>query len=96
MRSGRFRRSHLVPVPEVGSLAELNDLIAAACITGLDRTIRGRRVTVGEALGQEIDLLRPLPAEAFDACEHATPRADTKSLATVRQNQYSLPVASPA
>jgi len=90
---GRFRRSHLVPVPEVGSLAELNDRIAAACITDLDRTIRGRQVTVGEALGQETCLLRALPAEAFDACEHATPRVDGKSLATVRQSQYSLPVA---
>jgi transposase len=89
---GRFRRAHFVPVPEVGSLAELNDRIGGWCIEDLDRTIRGRRVTVGEALGQEIDLLRPLPAEAFDACEHATPRVDSKSLATVRQNQYSLPV----
>jgi len=41
---------------------------------------------------QELDLLRPLPVERFDACEHATPRVDSKSLATVRQNQYSLPV----
>ncbi len=90
---GRFRRSHLVPVPEVASLAELNDRIGGWCIEDLDRTIRGRRVTVGEALGQEIDLLRGLPAEPFDACEHATPRVDSKSLATVRQNQYSLPVA---
>ena len=90
---GRFRRSHLVPVPAVSSLEELNDRIAAACIRDLDRTIRGRRVTVGAALGQEIGLLRALPAEAFDACEHVSPRVDSKSLATVRQNQYSLPVA---
>jgi transposase len=89
---GRFRRSHLVPVPEVASLAELNGLIAAACIRDLDRTIRGRRVTVGEALSQETLLLRPLPAEPFDTAEHASPRVDAKSLATVRQNQYSLPV----
>lgn len=89
---GRFRRSYLVPVPEVESLAELNELLAAACITDLRRTVRGRRLTVGEALGQELDLLRPLPVEPFDACEHATPRVDSKSLATVRQNQYSLPV----
>ncbi len=89
---GRFRRSHLVPVPEVASLGELNDLIAAACIRDLDRTIRGRQVTVGEALGEEMELLRPLPQEPFDSCEHASPRVDAKSLATVRQNQYSLPV----
>jgi hypothetical protein len=89
---GRFRRSYLVPVPEVGSLAELNDRLAAACVADLRRTIRGRAQTVGEALGQELDLLRRLPMEPFDSCEHATPRVDSKSLATVRQNQYSLPV----
>jgi transposase len=89
---GRFRRAYLVPVPEVESLAELNDLLAAACITDLGRTIRGRRETVGEALGREVDLLRALPDEPFDTCEHASPRVDSKSLATVRQNQYSLPV----
>ena len=33
-----------------------------------------------------------MPAERFDTYEHATPRVDSKSLATVRQNQYSLPV----
>jgi transposase len=89
---GRFRRAYLVPVPEVASLAELNDQLAVACIADLRRTIRGRQQTVGEALGEELNLLRRLPAEPFDACEHATPRVDSKSLATVRQNQYSLPV----
>lgn len=89
---GRFRRNHLVPVPEVASLAELNDLLAAACIADLKRTIRGRSETVGEALGQEIESLRVLPAEPFDATEHAQPRVDGKALATVRQNRYSVPV----
>ena len=90
---GRFRRAHLVPVPEVGSLAALNDLLLACCVEDLKRTIRGRQVTVGEALGEELDLLRPLPAERFDSYEHARPRVDSKSLVTVRQNQYSVPVA---
>ncbi len=89
---GRFRRTYLVPVPEVQSLAELNERIAAACITDLHRTIRGRREQVGAALGREIAVLRALPGEPFDACEHASPRVDSKALATVRQNQYSLPV----
>ena len=89
---GRFRRAYLVPVPEVASLAELNDRIAAACIADLARTIRGRRETVGVALGREVELLRRLPDERFDTDEHATPRVDSKSLATVRQNQYSVPV----
>ena len=90
---GRFRRAYLVPVPGVASLAELNDRLAACCIEDLGRTIRGRSETVGEALGREIDLLRPLPVEAFDTAEHSSPRVDSKALVTVRQNQYSVPVA---
>ncbi|HUB73601.1 MAG TPA: IS21 family transposase [Solirubrobacteraceae bacterium] len=90
---GRFRRSHLVPVPDVASLSELNELLAVACVADLERTIRGRPQTVGEALAREIDLLRALPAERLDTAEHARPRVDCKALATVRQNQYSLPVS---
>jgi transposase len=90
---GRFRRAHLVPVPEVSSLAELNDMLQVACVKDLRRTIRGRPETVGAALGRELDLLRPLPSEPFDTAEQASPRVDSKALVTVRQNQYSVPVA---
>jgi len=90
---GRFRRAHLVPVPEVASLRELNDLLAAGCVADLRRTIRGRLETVGEALAREVELLRALPAEPFDAAETASPRVDSKALVTVRQNQYSVPVS---
>ncbi|MCA1699808.1 MAG: IS21 family transposase [Actinobacteria bacterium] len=90
---GRFRRAHLVPVPELGSLRELNELLLAGCIADLRRTIRGRSETVSQALAKEMDLLRPLPREPFDAAEHASPRVDQKALVTVRQNQYSVPVS---
>jgi transposase len=89
---GRFRRTWLVPVPEFASLHELNDYLAACCIKDLERTIRGRRETVLEALSREVELLRPLPAEPFDTAEHSSPRVDSKALVTVRQNQYSVPV----
>lgn len=90
---GRWRRAFMVPVPQVGSIAELNNQIGGWLIEDLGRTVRGRPETVGEALGREIGLLRPLPAERFDSCEHARPRVDAKALVTVRQNQYSVPVA---
>jgi transposase len=90
---GRFRRNHLVPVPEIADLAELNRLLLAGCEADLRRRIVGREATVGEAWAQERPLLRPLPAEPFDASETATPRVDAKSLVTVRQNRYSVPVA---
>ena len=90
---GRFRRNHLVPVPEVADLAALNALLLAGCEADLRRRIVGREMTVGEVFAQERPLLRGLPADPFDASETAAPRVDAKSLVTVRQNRYSVPVA---
>jgi transposase len=89
---GRFRRNHLVPVPAVASLAELNALILACCERDFGRRIVGRTDMVGEAWAKERPLLRALPADRFDAAETATARVDAKSLVTVRQNRYSVPV----
>ncbi len=36
---GRFRRNHLVPVPEVASLRELNRLLEDACLDDFERRI---------------------------------------------------------
>jgi transposase len=90
---GRFRRNHLVPVPAVADLAELNARLLAGCEADLARRIVGRNQTVGEAWAQERPLLRALPGESFDATEATAPRVDAKSLVTVRQNRYSVPVA---
>jgi transposase len=90
---GRHRRNHLVPVPHVADLAELNRLLLAGCEADLRRRIVGRAGTVGEAWSEERLLLLALPAEPFDACETAAPRVDQKSLVTIRQNRYSVPVA---
>ncbi len=89
---GRFRRRHLVPIPAVDSLAELNERLQEACWADLERTITGRRVTVGEALDSERRLLDTLPRERFETAEQATPRVDSKAMVTVRQNRYSVPV----
>ena len=90
---GRFRRSHLVPVAEAGDLAELNSMIESACEADLARRIAGRERTVGEMLAAERPRLRLLPAERFDCRERSGVRVDSKSLVTVRQNRYSVPVA---
>jgi transposase len=89
---GRFRRNHLVPVPEVADLAELNAMLRAACEADLGRRIAGREQTIGAMLAAEHPALRPLPAERFDCRERSSVRVDSKSLATVRQNRYSVPV----
>ena len=81
-----------MPVPQLRDLAELNAMLLAGCEADLGRRIDGRTVTVGEAWATERPLLLALPAEAFDACDTAVPRVDAKSLVTIRQNRYSVPV----
>jgi hypothetical protein len=91
---GRFRRRHLVPVPEVDSLAEFNERLEEACWKDLERTITGHGgETVGERLDRERRLLSTLPRERHDTSEHAAPRVDSKALATVRSNRYSVPAS---
>ena len=89
---GRYRRRHLVPVPEVGSWAELDALVACGVRADLGRRIAGRTESVGQAMARERALLRPLPAEAHEASEISSPRVDAKALVTVRQSRYSVPV----
>lgn len=89
---GRFRRNHLVPVPDVPSIAALNGLMIDCCERDLDRRIAGRPGSVREQLAQERSLLRVI-SEPFDAQESTTARVDAKALVTVRQNRYSVPVS---
>ncbi|HYN92044.1 MAG TPA: IS21 family transposase, partial [Thermoleophilaceae bacterium] len=89
---GRFRRRHLVPVPQVATLGELNARMLAGCDGDLGRRIVGRQETVGESFARERPLLRALPAEPAQTAEDTTPRVDAKSLVTIKQNRYSVPV----
>jgi transposase len=91
---GRLRRNHLVPVPQVGSIAQLNRLLIDACEHDMGRRIAGRPGTVAEQHAIERPLLRALPAAGpFDSTETTSVRVDAKALVTVRQNRYSVPVA---
>ena len=88
---GRFRRTHLVPVPQVRSLADLNERLAEADRQDDLRRIRGRSLTVGEAFAAEADHLQPLPREPFDPARLLSVRVDTKARVCVRQSWYSVP-----
>ena len=88
---GRFRRRHLVPVPNVSSLAELNERITAADAGDETRVITGRTATVGAEFAAEKGALLPLPAEPFDPAVVAERRVDHRSRVSVRQCYYSVP-----
>ncbi len=88
---GWFRRNHLVPMPRVDSIAELNDLLAQFDAADDDRRIGLRTTTIGQAFTAEAPYLAPLPAEAFETGLELSPRVDRHARITVRQVQYSVP-----
>lgn len=90
---GRFRRAQLTPVPHVGSMAALNEAMAAADVRDDQRRIAGRAERVGAAFAREQPLLNPLPESDFDASTPLSCRVDMKSRICVRQSYYSVPAA---
>ncbi|WP_405685159.1 Mu transposase domain-containing protein [Streptomyces sp. NBC_00057] len=88
---GRFRRKHLVPSPEVKTLAELNERLAAIDAAEDARHIHGRPTSIGFDFEQERGLLAPLPADGYDTGLDLTPTVHRNSRITVRQCYYSVP-----
>lgn len=88
---GWFRRNHLVPIPEVGSLDELNAMVDAWDEADDTRRIGSRARTVGEHFATEQPLLAPLPNEPFETGRWFTPRVDRYAQIRVRMNKYSVP-----
>lgn len=88
---GRFRRTHLVPVPEVASLAELNETVAGIDLAEENRVLHGQRVSVGFKFREEAGVLEQLPFDDFDCGLTLTPKVGRDSRITVRQSRYSVP-----
>lgn len=89
---GWFRRNHLVPVPKVSCLAELNEYIAGCDEADLGRVMAGKRLTIGAEFEIEGQFLSPLPASHFEIGLPLKPKVDAKSRVWVRQCRYSVPV----
>ncbi len=89
---GRFRRNHLVPVPEVDSLSVLNARIEVADIGDDGRRVDDRIRSVGQEFAVEAPLLAPLPDDGFEPGLLLTPRVDRFGRITVRQCHYSVPI----
>ncbi len=91
---GRFRRWHLVPVPEVADLAGLNNYVASRLAIDDRRRIAGRAVTIGHMFDTvERDALKGLPVDRFDTMRLLSVKVDTKSRVCVQQAYYSVPVS---
>lgn len=88
---GRFRRNHLVPVPAVATMAELNERLIGYDLADDHRRIGDRTSSVGQHFAFEAGLLRPLPAERFETGLMLTPRVDRYARISVRLCYYSVP-----
>lgn len=89
---GRFRRNHLVPVPQFASLDELNIWLLEECRQDEQRFIEGRALSVAAGLVFERAALLPKPADLFDLAEECFPLVDAKGCIRVKTNLYSTPV----
>lgn len=89
---GYFRRNHLVPVPQVRDLAELNELLLAGCNEDARRVIGDRTETAGVLMLRERERLRPLVKDGFDLAEISFPEVDGGGCVAVRTNRYSTPL----
>lgn len=89
---GYSRRNHFVPVPEVASLAELNEMVEQWDRQDEARRIGARPKTVAEYFAVEQPLLMPLPEEPFETDRLFTPRVDSYGQISVRTNRYSVPI----
>jgi transposase len=91
---GWFRRNCLTPVPEAADLAAFNEQLRDACLANRNRTIRGKKMTVGEASQQERSSLLALAKEGFPFEEVIYPVVvDGRGRVKVKTNWYSAPVS---
>ena len=59
----------------------------------MDATLRGHSETIGQRMERDLDVLLPLPAVPYDACDRRASRVSSLSLVRYRTNDYSVPVA---
>lgn len=89
----RSERTYLTPVPDVPSLAALNEHLATGARRDLTRIDAATRLSYGQLLEQERGCFRPLPPNRFLACTLQSLRVDKRSTVPHDRSRYSVPVA---
>jgi transposase len=90
---GYSRRNLLVPVPSFGSFTEMNEYLAGACFSDLNRSVRGKPETKAERLVVDRAAMLALPSESFEARRVEQRGANSLSLVRFDRNDYSVPTA---
>ena len=89
---GFARRNFLVPVPQVESLALLNQQLRERCLADLAERTRGKPAPKSELLVEDQAAFLPLPKQPFEARRVADGTANSESLVRFETNDYSVPV----
>lgn len=89
---GRFRRSHLVPIPHFETVEKLNHYLLSCCTKDDGRIIIGKQQCILDDWKKEAGELLGLPKEAIDLDEVSLLRVNDKSVVTLKGNKYSVPV----
>lgn len=88
---GFSRRNFMVPIPNVGSFKELNEMLLARCQADDSRTVDGQPRTIGEMWAEERPHLRPLPAQDFACCATREVTLNNYGQIEFETNRYSVP-----
>lgn len=86
------RRNSLVPVPQVESLALLNQQLRERCLADRAERTRGMPAPKSELLVEDQAAFLPLPKQPFEARRVAEGTANSESLVRFDTNDYSVPV----
>ncbi len=86
------RLNKFVPVPQVGSFAELNTHLRQGCLSDRQRRLRGQSATKAQLLLEDQKAFLPLPATPFAACRQVSTTVSSLSLVRFDNNDYSVPV----
>lgn len=88
---GYARRNYLVPLPEVDSFDELNELLLSSCIASNRRTISGRDEPIAALFEAERQFLLVLPAAPYPVKQLISSVVSHYSTVRVDHNRYSVP-----
>ena len=89
---GYARRNFMVPVPRFATWDDFNAHLLAQCQKRRERKLRGHQKTIGERFAKDQEMLLPLPAAPYEACDKHATRVTSMSLVRYKTNDYSVPV----
>jgi len=89
---GFARRNFLVPVPEVSSLAVLNQQLLERCVADRAERTRGKAASKEVLLQEDQAAFLPLPKQTFESRRIEQRTVDSQSLVRFDDNDYSVPV----